>query len=110
MTFVHGPRARTVVDMVFRNPHPQRLEGTFFYPLPDGASPAGFGMFPGTLKVEDTKLLGSAPLFPSLPASVAPGSLNEVAPRQGAQTLVPDWQAMQEARVVEQKRARQVYE
>ena len=39
-TTVEGPRARTVVDHVFRNPHDKVLEGTFEYPLPSGASPS----------------------------------------------------------------------
>src|SRR5204863_9585258 len=44
---VEGPRARTLVDHVFRNPHDRRLEGTFEYPLPTGASPSYFAMFLG---------------------------------------------------------------
>src|SRR5206468_11366440 len=44
---VEGPRARTVVDHIFRNPHPRQLEGTFEYPLPTGASPSYFAMFIG---------------------------------------------------------------
>ncbi len=46
-TTVEGPRARTVVDHIFRNPHPRQLEGTFEYPLPTGASPSYFAMFLG---------------------------------------------------------------
>src|SRR5205085_9810054 len=42
---IEGPRARTVVDHIFRNPHDRRLEGTFEYPLPSGASPSYFAMF-----------------------------------------------------------------
>jgi len=44
---VEGPRARTVVDHIFRNPHDRQLEGTFEYPLPSGASPSYFAMFLG---------------------------------------------------------------
>ena len=44
---VEGPRARTLVDHVFRNPHDRQLEGTFEYPLPTGASPSYFAMFLG---------------------------------------------------------------
>ena len=36
---IDGPRARTLVDHVFHNPHDRQLEGTFQYPLPTGASP-----------------------------------------------------------------------
>ena len=44
---IEGPRARTVVDHIFRNPHDKQLEGTFEYPLPTGASPSYFAMFLG---------------------------------------------------------------
>src|SRR5207249_9166089 len=44
---VEGPRARTVVDHVFHNPHDRQLEGTFEYPLPTAASVSYFGMFQG---------------------------------------------------------------
>src|SRR6185437_4622391 len=44
---IEGPRARTVVDHVFRNPHDKQLEGTFEYPLPAGASPSYYAMFLG---------------------------------------------------------------
>ena len=48
-TTIDGPRARTVVDHVFRNPHERQLEGTFEYPLPTGASPSYYAMFPGKI-------------------------------------------------------------
>src|SRR5207302_3920029 len=44
---IEGPRARTVVDHIFHNPHDRQLEGTFEYPLPTGASVSYFGMFQG---------------------------------------------------------------
>src|SRR5439155_3598012 len=44
---VEGPRARTVVDHIFHNPHNRVLEGTFEYPLPTGASASYFAMFSG---------------------------------------------------------------
>jgi len=37
--------ARTKVDQTFHNPYPQRIEGTYFYPLPADASVGGFSMF-----------------------------------------------------------------
>lgn len=117
VTFVEGPRARTTVDLVFENPHDRRLQGTFYYPLPDGASPAAFGMFPGTRRVTDPALLAKSPLIPPLPASgLNLGSLQTLAPQKAAPTtgldphFVQDWKPMQLARVVEQKRAREVYE
>jgi len=110
VTYVEGPRARTVVDVVFHNPHDRRLQGTFYYPLPDGAAPAAFGMFPGTKRVADPSGLARADLLPPLPAAAAPG-LDDL-PAQAPQTggYLADWRPMQVARVVEQKRARQVYE
>ncbi|MBL4848168.1 MAG: hypothetical protein JKY65_21845 [Planctomycetes bacterium] len=117
VTFIEGPRARTTVDLVFENPHDRRLEGTFYYPLPDGASPAAFGMFPGTRRVTDPALLAKSSLLPSLPATgLTLEQLKTLAPQQGvvakgmAQLFVPDWKPIQVARVVEQKRAREVYE
>jgi hypothetical protein len=110
LTHVEGPRARTVVDLVFQNPHDRQLQGTFYYPLPDGAAPAGFGMYAGSRQVDDAAF-AEAPVLPSLPAAAsARGELASAAPRQGPQTMVEDWQTLQLARVVEQKRARQVYE
>src|SRR5439155_6742731 len=44
---IEGPRARTLVDHIFHNPHDRQLEGTFEYPLPTGASPSYFAMFLG---------------------------------------------------------------
>lgn len=113
VVFVEGGRARTVVDLVFRNPHDRRLQGTFYYPLPDGASPAGFGMFPGTARVEGAAALPG--LLPPLPLEEPRvGDLTRAAPQAhrplGGEPVVQDWQPMQLARVVEQKRARQVYE
>lgn len=112
ITFIEGARARTTVDFVFENPHDRRLEGTFYYPLPDGASPAAFGMFPGTRRVSDPAELAKASLLPALPGQGAqPGQLATLAPQKGGEaSFVADWQPLQVARVVAQKRAREVYE
>jgi hypothetical protein len=45
---VEAPRARTLVDLVFRNPSVRPLSGTFEHTLPDGASPCCFTLFPGS--------------------------------------------------------------
>lgn len=117
VTFIEGPRARTTVDLVFENPHDRRLQGTFYYPLPDGASPAAFAMFPGTRRVSDPSVLAKTSLLPSVPTKgLDLGSLQSLAPQKAAsvagksQFFVNDWQPLQVARVVEQKRAREVYE
>src|SRR5207302_4224573 len=44
---IEGPRARTLVDHIFHNPHDRQLEGTFEYPCPTGASASYFAMFAG---------------------------------------------------------------
>ncbi len=121
---VDGPRARTVVDMVFSNPHDEQLEGTFHYPLPAGASAAGFAMFAGTSRIEDAEF-GDRALLPPLPETPRgadePGEAITRIERLAlarpddvglvpAGALVEDWGELQLARVVEQKRAREIYE
>ena len=44
--------ARTTVEQSFANGTDQRLEGTFYFPLPAGASVSGFGMWIGGELVE----------------------------------------------------------
>lgn len=113
---IDGPRARTTVEYVFQNPHDRQLEGTFHYSLPAGASPAQFGMFRGGAVIEPASF-GSAPLLPSLAAAppvpadaLAHIQPADLAPRVGRATLVADWGERQTAHVVEQRRAREVYE
>ncbi len=106
---VEGPRARTVVDHVFRNPHDKQLEGTFEYPLPSGASPSYFAMFLGAAR--DTP----PPLF------VRHGKDNEAAlpkdttNRRNPAELVADidrtdWGRLQEGRIVAKDKATETYE
>lgn len=105
---VQGPCARTVVDYVFENPQDKRLEGTFYHPLPADASPAGFSMFDGTRRVENQRFFSSAKLLPKLPkGTIAAGSIIPATPARGGSVK---WGKRQQARVVEQKRAREVYE
>jgi hypothetical protein len=103
---VEGPRARTLVDHVFRNPHGKQLEGTFEYPLPSGASPSYYAMFLGAAR--DT-----APRFkpqeqrpgkpPVLPEMLPPAQL-------ARQVDTADWGKLQEARVVPPEKALEAYE
>ncbi len=104
---VEGGRARTVVDHVFRNPHPKRLEGTFEYPLPTGASPAYFGMFSGetrdTVPPRFAGRPGETALTDTALAMLPPGEIVK-------RVNTADWGKLQEGKVVNQARAREVYE
>lgn len=113
LAYVQGPRARTIVDYVFENPHPARLEGTFYYPLPADASPAGFAMFEGTRRIDSESMFQSLDLLPDLGEQmIDPHSLSDTAPQAAGKrtTRAIDWGTRKDARVVEQKRAREVYE
>jgi hypothetical protein len=104
---VEGPRARTVVDHVFHNPHDRQLEGTFEYPLPSGASPSYFAMFPG--KSQDRMPPSFAPRGDSPPLPAA--ALARLAPSEVARQVdATDWGNLQEARIVPKDKALETYE
>lgn len=110
VTYIQGARARTVVDHLFENDTSRNLEGTFYYPLPGGAAVAGFAMYSGTVAVTSPSLFQSSDLLPPLDdGSARVEELGASAPPspKGAKR---SWGERQEARVVEQKRAREVYE
>ncbi|HEX2210924.1 MAG TPA: VIT and VWA domain-containing protein, partial [Longimicrobium sp.] len=46
-TTIQGQVATTHVTQVFRNPHPQVMEGTYFFPLPEDASITEFAIWDG---------------------------------------------------------------
>src|SRR5205085_3563588 len=96
-TTIEGPRARTVVDHIFHNPHDRQLEGTFEYPLPSGASPSYFAMFLGQTRDAAPPPFarrGAAPVLP-------PEALVSLAPDQVARAVsAADWGTLREARVV----------
>jgi tetratricopeptide (TPR) repeat protein len=104
---VEGPRARTLVDHIFRNPHDRQLEGTFEYPLPTGASPAYFAMFLGQSREAIPARFGPRGDTPPLPqealARLAPADLVK-------QVNTADWGRLQEARVVAREKALEAYE
>jgi hypothetical protein len=104
---VEGPRARTLVDHIFRNPHDRQLEGTFEYPLPTGASPAYFAMFLGQSRDRVPARFGPRGDTPPLPqealARLAPAELVK-------QVNTADWGRLQEARVVAREKALEAYE
>ncbi len=104
---IEGPRARTVVDHVFHNPHGRQLEGTFEYPLPSGASPSYFAMFPG--KSQERMPPSFAPRGDNPP--LPPSALAHLAPSDIArQVNTADWGNLQEARIVSKDRALETYE
>jgi hypothetical protein len=104
---VEGPRARTVVDHVFRNPHDRQLEGTFEYPLPSGASPSYFGMFLGATRTTPPPRFarrgGGEPLPPEALASLTPTDLVRNVDDS-------EWGRLQEGRVISNDKASEVYE
>ncbi len=104
---VEGPRARTVVDHVFRNPHDRQLEGTFEYPLPSGASPSYFAMFLGAARDNAPPLFirrdDKQPLPPAASARLAPGKLI-------SDISTADWGRLQEGRIVAKDKAVETYE
>ena len=103
---VNGPRARTVVDHVFRNPHDRQLEGTFEYPLPTGASPSYFAMFLGSTREDLPQRFArrdNAPLPENALAALGPTQLVTHVDHK-------DWGRLQEARVVSKPKALETYE
>jgi hypothetical protein len=101
---VHGPRARTTVDHIFRNPHDKQLEGTFEYPLPTGASPSYFAMFTGQSR--DTP----PPRF-SPKAKVNDDELSKMKPEMLVKNVDnDDWGKLQKGRIVAKDKALETYE
>jgi hypothetical protein len=104
---VEGPRARTVVDHVFRNPNDRQLEGTFEYPLPAGASPSYFAMFLGQTRDTAPPRFGRRGNDPALPK----GALARMTPNELVRQVdATDWGRLQEARVVAKDKALETYE
>jgi hypothetical protein len=104
---IEGPRARTVVDHIFRNPHDRQLEGTFEYPLPSGASPCYFAMFLGQTRNAMPALFGrrgdNVPLPPEALARMPPAELVK-------HIDTADWGRLQEGRIVSKQKALETYE
>jgi hypothetical protein len=105
---IEGPRARTVVDHIFKNPHARQLEGTFEYPLPTGASASYFAMFAG-------KTAERVPArFAAKPAAgpdVSADTWTRLTPAQlAADSSTDDWGNPMEARIVNKQRALETYE
>jgi hypothetical protein len=104
---IEGPRARTLVDHVFRNPHDRVLEGTFEYPLPAGASPSYYAMFLGqTRETVPVRFRPQEPApgkKPIPPESLPPAQL-------ARQVDTADWGKLQEARIVAPEKALEAYE
>lgn len=105
---IEGPRARTIVDHVFRNPHDRQLEGTFEYPLPSGASPSYFAMFLGqTREAMPPRFARRGKDAPPVPAEALAGLTPQLLVRDIDRT---DWGRLQEARVVNNQKALETYE
>jgi hypothetical protein len=104
---IDGPRARTVVDHIFHNPHDKQLEGTFEYPLPTGASPSYYAMFEGqtrdTVPPRFAGRLGEVALPADALAGLAPVQLVK-------HVSSDDWGKLQEAKIVRKDKALESYE
>ncbi|PTL85963.1 VIT domain-containing protein [Vitiosangium sp. GDMCC 1.1324] len=109
VTYIQGARARTVVDYLFENDTSRSLEGTFYYPLPGGATVAGFALYSGAVEVDSPSLFQSSELLPPLGDSSRAEELGAAAP-PSPRDAERSWGTRQEAHVVEHTRARQVYE
>jgi hypothetical protein len=104
---IEGPRARTLVDHVFRNPHDRQLEGAFEYPLPTGASPCYFALFPGKSQEKMPALFTRRGNAPPVPAD----TLARMTPAEVArQVNTDDWGGLHEGRVVPKDKALETYE
>jgi hypothetical protein len=104
---VEGPRARTVVDHIFRNPHERQLEGTFEYPLPTGASPSYYAMFLGARRDTLPARFGPRGEVPAPPAD----ALARLTPEQLVTHIDrADWGEMRQGRVVNNQKALESYE
>jgi hypothetical protein len=104
---VEGPRARTLVDHIFRNPHDRQLEGTFEYPLPTGASPSYYAMFIGQTRQSPPPRFARRAEVGPLPENV----LTKATPADIAKRVdVTDWGRLQEGRVVGKEKALETYE
>jgi von Willebrand factor type A domain/Vault protein inter-alpha-trypsin domain len=104
---VEGPRARTVVDHIFHNPHGKQLEGTFEYPMPTGASPSYFAMFLGQTRDTVPQRFTRRGDNPPLPAD----KLALLSPDQLVKEIsTADWGTFQEGRIVGKEKALETYE
>ncbi|MGE3805103.1 MAG: hypothetical protein AB7K24_10565 [Gemmataceae bacterium] len=104
---VDGPRARTVVDHIFRNPHERQLEGTFEYPLPTGASPSYYAMFLGPRRDQPPPRFARQGDTPPLPEN----ALAALPPEQLVLNVnTKDWGELRLGRVFPKQRAAEVYE
>jgi hypothetical protein len=104
---IEGPRARTIVDHVFHNPHARQLEGAFEYPLPTGASPSYYAMFPGKLRDSAPQLFARRGQAPPLTGELL-ASLKPTAMARAVST--DDWGNLMESRVVNKEKALETYE
>ena len=90
VTYLQGARVRTVVDHLFENDTNRNLEGTFYYPLPGGATVAGFALYSGSVAVDSPSLFQSQELLPALEEPNRPSSCHRDIPREPAQ-VSPPW-------------------
>ncbi len=103
---VDGPRARVVLDCLFRNDRGRPLEGTFELRLPDGASPYYFG-FGESVVAAPAPAAAPAPGPAFLGTVVASARATSPTGISGARESV--WSEVREARMVPRERAAWAY-
>src|SRR6185295_16355257 len=102
---VDGPRARVVLDCLFRNDRERTLEGTFELRLPNDASPFyfAFGESPRAVATTGPETL-RAPFLGAAAASAAATAVDGI-----ASARTDAWSAPKEARMVPRERAAWAY-
>jgi uncharacterized membrane protein YgcG len=102
---VDGPRARVVLDCLFRNDRERTLEGTFELRLPNEASPFYFAFGESARAVATTGPASErAPFLGTTAASIAATAVDGI-----ASARADAWSAPKEARMVPRERAAWAY-
>ncbi len=103
---VEGLRVRTLVDHIYKNPHPAQLEGTFRYALPADSSVSYYAMFAGQPDTTPQFFGPKSPLQGQDDEVVAAAAPEAV----GLAADPAQWGKLMEAKVTEQVKATIAYE
>ncbi|MBM4342156.1 MAG: hypothetical protein FJ100_02130 [Deltaproteobacteria bacterium] len=103
---VEGLRVRTLVDHIYKNPHPNVTEATFRYALPADSSVSYYAMFAGEPNATPQFFGPKSPLLGKDDEQVAAAAPEEV----GLNADPDHWGKLMEAKVAEQVKATVAYE